>query len=126
MTGVVKAVTRGAGGQGGNRQVILRRVLTVALSHGCGSSGVRPRPPGTRPGRRPFPGPSPGAPAPAVPPATASHGPPPATAPGSRPANARDVILRALQRPQNHIAVAPARHATLPGTRRAGTGPPRS
>ena len=55
------------------------------------------------------PGPSPGAPGPAVPPATASRTPPPATAPGSRPANARDVKLRALQRPRRHIAVALAR-----------------
>jgi len=51
---------------------------------------------------------------------------PPATAPGPRPADARDVILRALQRPQDHIAVAPACPPPAPGRGEPGTGPPRS
>jgi len=81
---------------------------------------------GTRPGRRAFPGFSPGAPAPAVPPVTASRAPAARDRARPRPANARDVILRALQRPQNHIAVALAHPPPSPGVAGRGADPGRA
>jgi hypothetical protein len=45
--------------------------------------------------------------------ATARRTPPPATAPAPRPANARNVKLRSLQRPRCHIAVGPGPQRSL-------------